>query len=678
MTSSLPLLIASILLHPRPSNATSLLSSHVTTTRSSSAIHVHSPSEAEVQDISHAPQLTFKPIGDIKTIVAFARLQATVDIEEVITACSAASASMRGIWTLAPPDTRAHQYVSDTPLIARVFEATRLELHEACDNLKNWDQPENFFTEQTYPHRRSAYNNATATPDDILLAAYRFGTAQPDFRNQPNSTSADATDTVKRAEPFTVASVIIGGSMLLISLYNLLFGGSTPTWSQEAATEKIAHGAWSSAQALQQLCGKIKDVYHFDEFMNYVNGARDNAKDLINLINDIRRGIFQLLIGNISPVFITALNLQAALDNLQSEASVHHLRLSVRSAADVVQMPAFGIRDNGTLRVVVPIPIASDTLAAHEFAGTPLLSGSPDDGYSLITPQPPYSCIAVDGSSSNHILFNQGDLSNCFRVHKTFMCPEFPVRTNRQASCIGALFTANTDSVKDRCVFISYRETWHMSRASRGTFIFATSTATSATTSCPQGHSRSVPLQPGIYRLSVPPGCTTMTPDVSVTAAYTDFAQVDIRKTLDWSPTQAAAYKRNLSAFDNLQRHASHAAATIHEGIVLSRSAHQTPWWHHAAWGAALIIAIAVVVGFVVYRFRGVASAIASVTTAVTAYADARHRRPADPEPVVKYRAPQPPVPGQAIIAIAPNTARLALPEPSAPPYAAALNPKLS
>ena len=129
MTSSLPLLIASILLHPQPSNATSLLSSHVATTRSSSAIHVHSPSEAEVQDISHAPQLTFKPIGDINTIVAFARLQATVDIDEVISACSVASASMRSIWALAPPDTHAHQYVADTPLIARVFEATRLELH---------------------------------------------------------------------------------------------------------------------------------------------------------------------------------------------------------------------------------------------------------------------------------------------------------------------------------------------------------------------------------------------------------------------------------------------------------------------------------------------------------------------------------------------------------------------
>ena len=653
---------APIFFGPHLANA-SLAGDHVSVTRSSGSIVVHSPTEAEVTDISTNPQLTFKPLGDLNTIVAFARLQASIDLGEIADACDVATSAMKTIWTLAPPDSYAHQYASDTPMVVEVFMDTRQELQDACNNLDNWDAPDNFFTERSYPHRRSP-NEPLPTPDldHARNAAFLFGTVEPEMRPTPNGTAADPDDRIARADPITIASVVIGGSMLLLTLFQMLFGGSTPTWSMDAATQHIANGARSSANALAQLCEKITKVWHFDEFMNYVNGARDNAKDLIGLINDIRRAIFQLLLGNISPVFLTSLNIQAALDALSSEAAAHHLRLAVRSAADVIQMPAFGIRADRTLKIVVPIPVASDTLAAHEFAGTPLLAGSADNGFSLITPQPPYTCIAVDGSSSNHILFNPGDLSRCFKVHKTYMCPEFPVRTNRQASCLGSLFTANTGSVKEQCMFGQYRESWHMARASRGEFIFATSVPTSATTSCPQGHSKSVALNPGVFRLTVPPGCTTMTPDVSVTAAYTDFAQVDIHKSLQWTPASYADYKRNYSAFSDLQQHAAHAAADIQRGINMASAAHRTPWWQHAAWGLALLAAIAGVIGFVVCRFRGVAGTIASITSALTADTRPLIRDP--PEPVVEYRAAPPTLPGQAVITFAAPT----LSPPKAPP----------
>ena len=359
---------APIFFGPHLANA-SLAGDHVSVTRSSGSIVVHSPTEAEVTDISTNPQLTFKPLGDLNTIVAFARLQASIDLGEIADACDVATSAMKTIWTLAPPDSYAHQYASDTPMVVEVFMDTRQELQDACNNLDNWDAPDNFFTERSYPHRRSP-NEPLPTPalDHARNAAFLFGTVEPEMRPTPNGTAADPDDRIARADPITIASVVIGGSMLLLTLFQMLFGGSTPTWSMDAATQHIANGARSSANALAQLCEKITKVWHFDEFMNYVNGARDNAKDLIGLINDIRRAIFQLLLGNISPVFLTSLNIQAALS---SEAAAHHLRLAVRSAADVIQMPAFGIRADRTLKIVVPIPVASDTLAAHEFAGTP-------------------------------------------------------------------------------------------------------------------------------------------------------------------------------------------------------------------------------------------------------------------------------------------------------------------
>lgn len=643
------LLLAAALLAPAPTTATSLTGAQVSVTKSASAVTVHSPAESTIQDISTNPQLTFRPVGDIKTIVAFARLQASVDIGEILAACDHARTNMDSIWNLAPKGTDAHEYASTHPLIVQAFQDTRLELRNACHNLKNWDSPDNFFTERSYPHKR--HETQGDPSQEHLAAAYQFGTADPEFRGSPNSTTTDDNNRVARAEPWTIASVIIGGAMLLVSLYNLLFGGSTPTWSMTTATEKIGSGAWASAKALSQLCEKIQHVWHFDEFMNYVNGARDNAKDLIGLVNDIRRGIFQLLIGNISPVFLTSINIQGGIDALAQEASVHNLQLAVRSAADVLLMPAFGIRINRTLRIVVPIPVASDTLAAHEFAGTPLLAGSESEGFSLITPQPTHSCIAVDGSSSNHILFNKGDLDGCFQAYKTFMCPEFPVRTNRQASCLGSLFTANTADVHTHCRFAPFKETWHMSRAGRGQFVLASATSTSATTSCPQGHSKSVAMKPGIYRLAVPPGCTTMTPHVSVTAAYTDFAQVDVHKTLEWSPARYAAYQRNYSALEEIQRHATHAAADIHQGVTMLHDLHRTPWWHHAAWGLALIAAIAAIVLFVVCRFRGVSSTIAALTAATRI----TPTHAAAPETIVKYRAPQPPLSPHPAITFQPD-----------------------
>ena len=177
-------------------------------TRSSGSILIHSPTEAEVQDISTNPQLTFKPLGDLNTIVAFARIQASINLGEIANVCDVATAAMKNIWTLAPPD---------TPLVAEVFMDTRQELRDACNNLDNWDAPDNFFTQRSYLHRRSPYEpHHTPALDE---AAVHFGTVKPELRPTPNGTAADPTNRVARADPITLASVVIGGSMLLLILF---------------------------------------------------------------------------------------------------------------------------------------------------------------------------------------------------------------------------------------------------------------------------------------------------------------------------------------------------------------------------------------------------------------------------------------------------------------------------
>ena len=590
-----------------------------------------------IKNITANPQLTFFPAGTVMSVGAFARITARVNIQDLVDACNLGSAAMKPLIDLTAPNSYARNYATYDSNLRSQYEEHKHRLMQACQTLEKWDQPDNFFrVEPDQLRKRSSTLNEEPhlLSQEELQQLLHFATAPASFSNlshgidtglNGNSTGSAGGSSRQRRGLIAAGLAFIGGASFLYTVISLLFGSDRPAWEVKKFSTSTANSAKRTAKHLAHLAEQVGKVYHKDHFQLFVNGLCDNARALALTVYQVQTAFFDLQEGNVSPLFINAMEIETALESIEEEASQQHMHLAARSVADTLLLPAFGIKDEKFLAVVIPIPVITETLHLHRFAGTPLISIN-NDVKVLVSPQPAHSAIAAAGRSSNHILLNDNDLDRCYKIRSTYMCASMPTRFDREESCLGSLFSANSKAIQTMCAFTPHPEPWHVAHTSTNTYVLSTIVDMAATTTCPSGASHAVSVPWGVWQITVPTGCTTQTPHFVVTAPLVKFANVEIHKTISWDMELPATWGNfsSSSAFAAIAHSAHVTQDQISHAITAYEESTRTPFWHHLVWAGSLILIGVVITLIAICQFRRLSRAIN--TASDTTNSDLRHK----------------------------------------------------
>lgn len=476
-----------------------------------------------VHTITGTPQLAFAPAGQVMSVGAFARIEATFDINGTIRDCYNAANDMKHVWQLTPKFSFAEKQWWADKVYQSMYKRHRMELIHACDDLRDWKEAKPFYTEHDVPAKRD-----TAELTHSLLY---FATAPPTY--QPPITEQHGNVTRSTRSPTLVALAVVGGAALLYTVAKWLFGSSEPAWTQEAISSTASNVA-NNAGIIRSLAGRFKYITDIATYRLTVGEMCQRAQHITDHANNLGQAFYQLQRGQISKFLLQPKDILTALDKLKRQASRSRMHLAVQTVPDILLLPAFGVIDKSSLKVVIAIPAIVDLLHLHRFAGTPLITQHSDGTRDLMVPQPEYDAIAASNRGQSHALLSNADLDRCLRIKDTYMCAALPIRNNRKDSCLGSLYSANSDAIHTQCTFRPHHQSWHVVQEPEQTYIISTTATLPITTSCPAGSSSARSLVWGVFRVQVPAGCTAITPHFSITAPLAAFATAELYKTIHW------------------------------------------------------------------------------------------------------------------------------------------------
>lgn len=489
-------------------------------------------------NITATPQLTFSPAGKILSIGAFARITINIDMKKLTWACDMAESKLLKMKDMTTDGTYARDHFWNEPGLREIYHMQRFRLMTACSELRRWGKQDRFFV-LSEPKAAAEETQKTKREVEEEMSDETWRTLMQ-FAVDNNSTEVDREE---RGVGMMIAGALLvgGGSALMASLTGMLFSGASPTWQEECGFGEVANNAVSNAKSIAHIAHRLDETYHLDHFQMIVNMLNDHAYRITAEIYHVQEALYDLQRGRVSPYFAAAEEIAAAVSRLETPIAAARMHLAVRAVGDVLLLPAFGVVDDGQLKIVIPIPVTTETLHMHSFSGSPLIFRGPKNRKILRTPQPLNSAIAVAGGSSNHILVRDNDLHSCFNVRDTYMCAELPRRLKRDESCLGALFAAHAKAIHAGCAFMEHPEPWHIAKAPKGVYILTTIISMPLTTTC-HGQSYATSVTPGVYRIKVPAGCETQSPHFVISALRDSLATVELVKEVSWDPSMPEAF----------------------------------------------------------------------------------------------------------------------------------------
>ncbi len=567
-----------------------------------------------MENVTGQPRIAFQPIGMALSVGAFARIRIDIDLASTQAHCDRAATAMGPLHTITSNDSWAREFLRGGGQQPIMYKHARTMLQRACDRLRLWALPSPMMGTDGIPTARASSQSPRsgrasadarnvsvlapflADPFEVLHVSSKVLRSVVHFATTPvlppprvfNSTR---TRTPRSLGVAAVAGVIglVGGATLLTAVVSMIFGGSTPAWESSIVRHKIGAASLEHANAIHNMAQRLDGVYHYDHFQLYLNHMADHAARICDLINDLERAFYLLQRGQLDPLLVSPSDLRTSLGKLESLATAHEMHLAIRSVGDALLVPAFGVKTNASLQIVLPIPAYTSRLHLHRYAGSPLIVQHDNGTRTLAAPQPQYQTIAVASRSSNHALLSPSDLEGCFRIKDTYLCSSLPLLFRREDSCLGSLFAAHSRAIQLQCTFLPHPTPWHVTRTMGSSFLISTIQDSSITAHCPNGDSTSRPIPWGVSLVYVPAGCHAQTPHFLLPTIISRFAEVKIQKELDWVmdvPVHwAAGYSPNFTALAHDAVVASHQLTDI----LRSTAASPVPLWHHFIWVGALI-----------------------------------------------------------------------------------------
>ncbi len=567
-----------------------------------------------VFNVTSEPKVAFQPIGMALSVGAFARISVEIDVATTVKHCQTAADAMKPLTELTTEDTWARTFLEQGGQQPIIYDHARLSLSKACSRLRLWATPSTMMGDADLsaarlpPHPRSRSGREERPFDDLAptmadsFQAFAPTTPALDsilyFATSPAQEPANGPNLhlplkrQPRGLGAAAAGVIglVGGATLLAGVVTMLFGGSTPAWESSIVRHKIGAASLEHSNAIHNMAQRLDKVFHYDHFQLYLNHMADHADRIQDLIYNLERAFYSLQRGQLDPLLVAPSDLQISLGKLEYLASSHEMHLAIRTVGDALLVPAFGLKTNSSLRIILPIPAYTSKLHLHRYAGSPLIVAHHNGSRTLAAPQPQYTTIAVAARSSNHALLNKADLEGCFRIKDTYLCASLPLLFRREDSCLGSLFAANAKAIQDQCSFIPHPTPWHVTRTLASSFLISSVEDSSITAHCPNGDSTSRPLPWGVSLVYVPAGCHAQTPHFLLPTIVSRFAEIRVQKEVDWvmdAPVHwAAGYSPNFTAMTHDAVVASHKLADL----LQSSAAMPVPLWHHFIWVGALII----------------------------------------------------------------------------------------
>lgn len=328
--------------------------------------------------------------------------------------------------------------------------------------------------------------------------------------------------------------------------------------------------------------------------------------------------IDQLLLGKLHKGLITPDGLNSAIRELQQQALKLGLVVGIQRPLELYQLPSSFLYQpsNRTLHVIIHVPMYRDShvLTLHRYVATPLFM--PELGkFAEITPGPTYLARSSDGTSIK--TFTTSDLNACLNIGHTYFCSEHFLERPSPSNCLLQLYSGLKKDDLQYCNVQVLPTVASLRQLSATTYLLADSEPTTITTSCFRQPALSgvTKLEPGTYRMTTNPNCTTTSPnwvihptlqveDVSVLSKVTkyDFDLGALQPIVD--PSDLDALQQSLSqigqpvSLDHMTQ-----LIKFRKEIKAETSSY---WLHHASLGTSSVLSIVVLMVVITLTYVGI------------------------------------------------------------------------
>jgi hypothetical protein len=166
--------------------------------------------------------------------------------------------------------------------------------------------------------------------------------------------------------------------------------------------------------------------------------------------------------GQVNPQQLDTTTLQSMMAFTQQAAKDKGFLSPISSIADFFAMPmsyVFNREGNAdstpsTFYLILHVPLVhpDNVLDMYRYVPYPLTTTVSDEHVMMVNTGP--KDIFAQGKTGEYQILGTSDLNQCFKIHRTFYCKGRQVlKTNMAKTCLGALFSKNSDAAAHYCDF---------------------------------------------------------------------------------------------------------------------------------------------------------------------------------------------------------------------------------
>ena len=442
------------------------------------------------------PQVHFRRAGVLHLISATVPIRISLNLSEPLHHCDLARRAVNYVDNTNSDYSHLKYYLNShlrSPFVRQYHEQLEAYITETCSVIQAW-------------------TDAAAIPTAVHHVDKREATVDPSPR--PHSGTAEF-EPPRHARGAGVAVAAAGALGLAAGYVITNFGSSTV--NEEIKLNHDSTAATFSAVSTQfRLIKELADDLHRQRDVASFNALHTQLFLLIHTAlteaRTFQASLAALARATINPSLLPIQQFGQIIDQLHDIAARYRLHSALLEPLDLLSLPAaHSISPTGQLDVLILAPLADQAFKLHQYLEQPLLTpvhnNSDNTGYNLVFPRPTHQYIAVVTRGDAHILLTTEQLADCGRINQFFFCGNSVVESDRSASCLGGLFSADSQAIKRWCPLYASPKTWALTPHTNNSFALLTTHAVSVTIDCKTSTSSSVVYQPGQHLVHAPPGC---------------------------------------------------------------------------------------------------------------------------------------------------------------------------
>lgn len=212
----------------------------------------------------------------------------------------------------------------------------------------------------------------------------------------------------------------------------------------EALADQMTRSANLTARIAEALLNSTKSDHE-------IHGALLIASDIAAIsarMKEVSRGVVALFHGHLSPDLLSPDSLVPLWSSIKNLATKFHLHLPFDELLNLYELPVSFSMSEGTVTVVIPVPLSSVSFFLYEYIPFPLLIHEGENFLSLL-PALAETHIAVDHAGATHYSLSPNTLAQCIKMGSHHFCSH--LISLSQPTCISQLFFGNLANISSFC-----------------------------------------------------------------------------------------------------------------------------------------------------------------------------------------------------------------------------------